>query len=170
MHRIAAAAFVAVSLTHLISLIFSRQLREHWKEMLPKVADAREGLSGFAYNLGLGDTPPARSAHSYIEKAEYWAVVWGAIVMIASGILLWANNFAMKSAAEELAGYRDFGPFLRGAAGHPGDCGLALLLHYLRSRRVSSEYGLFDRQECKEGRALRGAYRDTGYGRLIYNQ
>jgi cytochrome b subunit of formate dehydrogenase len=95
-HRIAAAAFVAVSVTHLVSLIVSRQLREHWKEMLPKVADAREGLSGFAYNLGLGDTPPARSAHSYIEKAEYWAVVWGAIVMIASGVLLWANNFAMK--------------------------------------------------------------------------
>ena len=39
---------------------------------------------------------PRRSAHSYIEKAEYWAVVWGAIVMIASGLLLWANNLAMK--------------------------------------------------------------------------
>jgi cytochrome b subunit of formate dehydrogenase len=95
-HRIAAAAFIAVSVTHLVSLIVSRKLREHWKEMLPKVADAREGLSGFAYNLGLGDVPPHRSAHSYIEKAEYWAVVWGAIVMIASGTLLWANNLAMK--------------------------------------------------------------------------
>ena len=39
---------------------------------------------------------PERSSHSYIEKAEYWAVVWGAIVMIASGLLLWANNIAMK--------------------------------------------------------------------------
>ena len=39
---------------------------------------------------------PYRSEHSYIEKAEYWAVVWGAIVMIGSGLLLWANNLAMK--------------------------------------------------------------------------
>uniref|UniRef100_Q02BX5 Cytochrome b subunit of formate dehydrogenase-like protein n=1 Tax=Solibacter usitatus (strain Ellin6076) TaxID=234267 RepID=Q02BX5_SOLUE len=95
-HRVAAAVFIGVSVTHLISLIVNRKLREHWKEMLPNMNDPREALSNFAYNLGLGDKPPGRSAHSYIEKAEYWAVVWGAIVMIASGTLLWANNLAMK--------------------------------------------------------------------------
>ena len=63
---------------------------------LPTLDDPREGLANFAYNLGLGDHPPYRSSHSYIEKAEYWAVVWGAIVMIATGLLLWANNLAMK--------------------------------------------------------------------------
>jgi cytochrome b subunit of formate dehydrogenase len=95
-HRVAAAVFIGVSVTHLVSLIVNRKLREHWKEMLPNTNDPREALSNFAYNLGLGDNPPGRSAHSYIEKAEYWAVVWGAIVMIASGTLLWANNLAMK--------------------------------------------------------------------------
>ena len=40
-------------------------------EMLPNTNDPREALSGFAYNLGLGEHPPARSPHSYIEKAEY---------------------------------------------------------------------------------------------------
>lgn len=95
-HRVAAIVFMGVSITHLISLIVSRRLREHWKEMLPNANDPREALSNFAYNLGLGDRKPARSAHSYVEKAEYWAVVWGAIVMIATGLLLWANNIAMK--------------------------------------------------------------------------
>jgi cytochrome b subunit of formate dehydrogenase len=95
-HRIAAVVFMAVSLTHLISLIVNRKLREHWLEMLPNRNDPREALSNFAYNIGLGDRQPARSAHSYIEKAEYWAVVWGAIVMIASGLMLWANNLAMQ--------------------------------------------------------------------------
>lgn len=95
-HRVAACVFMAVAITHLVSLIVSRKLRNHWKEMLPRVDDPREALSNFAYNLGLGDVPPGRSAHSYIEKAEYWAVVWGAVVMIASGLLLWANNLAMK--------------------------------------------------------------------------
>jgi len=95
-HRVAAAVFVAISITHAVSLIASRKLRNHWKEMLPNTHDPREALSNFAYNLGLGDKPPGRSPHSYIEKAEYWAVVWGAAVMIASGTLLWANNIAMK--------------------------------------------------------------------------
>jgi cytochrome b subunit of formate dehydrogenase len=95
-HRVAAAIFIAVSLTHLVSLIVNRKLRNHWLEMLPNRSDPREALSGFAYNLGLGDRQPPRSAHSYIEKLEYWAVAWGAIVMIATGVLLWANNLAMK--------------------------------------------------------------------------
>ena len=95
-HRVAAVVFMGVSVTHLLSLIVNRKLRDHWKEMLPNINDPREALAGFAYNLGLGDQPPVRSPHSYIEKAEYWAVVWGAIVMIASGSLLWANNIAMK--------------------------------------------------------------------------
>jgi cytochrome b subunit of formate dehydrogenase len=95
-HRIAAAVFTAVAVTHLVSLIANRKLRHHWKEMLPKMDDPREALAGFAYNIGLGSDPPPRSSHSYIEKAEYWAVVWGAVVMIASGTFLWANSLVMR--------------------------------------------------------------------------
>jgi cytochrome b subunit of formate dehydrogenase len=95
-HRVAAAVFMGVSVTHLISLIVNRKLREHWKEMMPNRDDPREALSNFAFNLGMGSTPPGRSVHSYIEKAEYWAVVWGAAVMVATGLLLWANNLALK--------------------------------------------------------------------------
>ncbi len=95
-HRIAAGVFLAVAVAHLVSLIVNRGLRSHWKLMLPKAADAREALSNFAYNLGLGSTPPPRSAHSYVEKAEYWALVWGTVVMAITGILLWANNLALK--------------------------------------------------------------------------
>ena len=62
----------------------------------PTTNDPREALANFAYNLGLGDEPPGRSPHSYVEKAEYWAVVWGAVVMAATGLLLWANNLAMR--------------------------------------------------------------------------
>jgi cytochrome b subunit of formate dehydrogenase len=95
-HRVAAVVFIAVSVTHLVSLIVSRKLRAHWMEMLPNRRDPREAISNFAYNLGLGSVPPERSPHSYVEKAEYWAVVWGAVVMASTGLLLWANNLAMR--------------------------------------------------------------------------
>jgi len=94
-HRIAALVFVAVSLAHVISLIANRRLRRHWMELLPKPNDGREALANFAYNVGLRSVPPGRSSHSYIEKAEYWAVVWGAIVMIATGLALWGNNLML---------------------------------------------------------------------------
>lgn len=96
LHRIAAVIFTIVAAVHLISLLVSARLREHWKTLLPRRADVYEGLHGLAYNLGLRRTPPPRSAHSYVEKAEYWAVVWGAIVMAGTGFMLWANNFMLR--------------------------------------------------------------------------
>jgi len=56
----------------------------------------REGLLNFAYNLGLRRARPQLSSHGYVEKAEYWAVVWGAVVMILTGLMLWANEFTLK--------------------------------------------------------------------------
>ncbi len=95
-HRIAGAVFMGLSVGHLVSLIANRKLRNHWKELLPTLKDPGEAVSNFAYNLGLLRTPPGRSAHSYIEKAEYWAVLWGSIVMIGTGVALWANNLIMR--------------------------------------------------------------------------
>ena len=158
-HRVAAVVFIAISVTHLVSLIVSRKLREHWKEMLPNVDDPREALSNFAYNLGLGSTPPARSPHSYIEKAEYWAVVWGAVVMVATGLLLWANNLAMRLLPKSWLDVATSVHFYEAGAGHPGDRGLALLFGHFRSRCISAEHRLPDRLQRQEARALKGAAR-----------
>lgn len=95
-HRVAGAVFIALCVTHLVSLLVSGKLRNHWTKLLPVKKDAREALSNFAYNLGRGSHPPGRSAHSYIEKVEYWAVLWGSMVMIGSGVPLWANNLLMR--------------------------------------------------------------------------
>ncbi|MBC8167209.1 MAG: cytochrome b/b6 domain-containing protein [Bryobacteraceae bacterium] len=95
-HRAAALVFMVAGVAHAASLIFNRKLREHWKTLLPKFRDVREGLSGFAYNVGLRSVPPVRSSHSYVEKVEYWAVAWGTIIMALTGILLWANNLALQ--------------------------------------------------------------------------
>jgi cytochrome b subunit of formate dehydrogenase len=94
-HRTAGAVMIGVSVMHFISLITSRRLRVHWKEMLPNRRDPGEALSNLAYNLGLRNSRPGRSSHSYIEKAEYWAVIWGTAVMALTGVMLWANNWML---------------------------------------------------------------------------
>jgi cytochrome b subunit of formate dehydrogenase len=95
-HRVAAAVFVATALAHLASLIYSRQLRLHWKNLWPRYTDVSEALGAFAYNLGLTSKPPRFSPYSFVEKAEYWAVVWGGVVMTVTGVLLWANTLALQ--------------------------------------------------------------------------
>ena len=95
-HRIAAVVMMIVSLMHLYSLIFMKRLRAHWLEMLPKFQDLPDAVNGLLYNLGLKDKKPALPHHSYVEKAEYWAVVWGTIVMVITGGMLWLNNWTLQ--------------------------------------------------------------------------
>ena len=63
--------------------------------MIPKVRDVREGVQTVGYNLGYRPSPPHYARFNYIEKAEYWALVWGTVVMAASGILLWAHDWVL---------------------------------------------------------------------------
>ncbi|HWB99719.1 MAG TPA: cytochrome b/b6 domain-containing protein, partial [Bryobacteraceae bacterium] len=94
-HRVAAVVFIGVAVTHLVSLIVNKALRRHWLHMLPNRKDPVEALANFSYNLGFRSQDPGRSAHSYIEKAEYWALIWGTVIMVATGVMLWANNLML---------------------------------------------------------------------------
>ena len=95
-HRSASVVFMAAALAHILSLALSRRLRDHWRTLWPTWRDFREAPANFLYNLGLLRQDPGRSAHSYIEKAEYWALVWGSVVMMVTGILLWGDTLALK--------------------------------------------------------------------------
>jgi cytochrome b subunit of formate dehydrogenase len=94
-HRVAGAVMIAVSVVHMTLLITNRGLRRHWVAMLPRVGDTREAVLNLAYLLGLRSQKPRISAHGYVEKAEYWAVVWGTAVMALTGVALWAVNYTL---------------------------------------------------------------------------
>jgi cytochrome b subunit of formate dehydrogenase len=95
-HRVAGVVMIATAIAHVLTLIANHKLRGHWLQLLPRRWDLGEALAAFAYNLGLRRNAPGISAHSYIEKIEYWAVVWGTVMMAVSGVLLWADNFVLS--------------------------------------------------------------------------
>jgi len=66
------------------------------KAMLPQLKDATDLVQVFAYNLGLTKTEPRFAKFNYAEKVEYWAFMWGTVVMTVSGFLLWFNNFTLR--------------------------------------------------------------------------
>jgi hypothetical protein len=57
--------------------------------MLPGWQDVRDALQALAYNLHLNNQAPAMHRYTYGEKIEYWAVVWGTVVMALTGFMLW---------------------------------------------------------------------------------
>jgi cytochrome b subunit of formate dehydrogenase len=94
-HRIAGAVMLGAAVMHVVTLIANRGLRNHWLTLFPRKRDVGEFFRALAYNLGLRREKPQVSAHSYIEKLEYWAVLWGTALMGVTGVMLWANNFML---------------------------------------------------------------------------
>lgn len=95
-HRGAAVVFLIAGLMHAVSLAASPRLRRHWKNLWPRYTDVGEAWKSLLYRLGLRAAKPRLAPYSFIEKAEYWAVVWGGVVMTASGVLLWADNLTLR--------------------------------------------------------------------------
>jgi formate dehydrogenase gamma subunit len=57
--------------------------------MLPGFQDVKDGLQNLAYNVGLARRMPKMGRYTFGEKVEYWAVVWGTIIMALTGFVLW---------------------------------------------------------------------------------
>jgi predicted CXXCH cytochrome family protein len=95
-HRAAAVVITAVSLFHVGVLAFTRHGRKFAADMFPKWSDAKDVFVNALYLLGLSSKKPRFDRFSYAEKAEYWALVWGMVIMFASGIFLWFFTFFMN--------------------------------------------------------------------------
>jgi len=94
-HRIAAVVLMAAGIYHLIYLALHRDGRQWLRAMLPQVRDVRESIQTISHNLGWRSSLPRYARFNYIEKAEYWALVWGTVVMAITGVLLWAHNLVL---------------------------------------------------------------------------
>ncbi len=94
-HRTTGAILIALSLLHVVTLMVRPELRAHWKSLWPRWRDVREAFERVGYFLGIHKEPPALSPHSYVEKVEYWAMVWGTAIMAATGVMLWANTLML---------------------------------------------------------------------------
>jgi formate dehydrogenase gamma subunit len=95
MHRWAAGVMIAACVLHLVYLP-TRRGRRFLIDMLPRVSDIREVTQNVGYLLGLRAEPPRYDRFSYIEKAEYWALVWGSVIMAGTGFALWFETDALK--------------------------------------------------------------------------
>ena len=94
-HRVAAALFILTVVWHMIFLITKRG-KFFIRDIFPGISDFKQFAQMISFNLGFSSKRPAFGRFSYIEKAEYWALVWGSAVMIISGFFLWFENIAVK--------------------------------------------------------------------------
>ncbi|HEV8269408.1 MAG TPA: cytochrome c3 family protein [Thermoanaerobaculia bacterium] len=91
-HRISAAVMTAASLYHVGYAIFTPRGRQLVRALWWTWKDLKDPIGMLRYNLGLSKDKPKLDRFSYIEKGEYWALVWGTMVMLATGLVMWFDN------------------------------------------------------------------------------
>jgi formate dehydrogenase gamma subunit len=96
LHRAAAVVLIAATLYHFAHLAVNRRDRAFLRAMLPKWQDVSDLFAVLSFNLGFRPDEPRFAKFNYAEKLEYWAFLWGTVVMTLSGFLLWFNNFALR--------------------------------------------------------------------------
>ncbi len=96
LHRAAAIVMIAATVFHFVHLVMKKRDRSFVWAMIPTFKDATDMLHVFRFNLGLTRDEPTFAKFNYAEKMEYWAFMWGTVVMALSGFLLWFNNFTMR--------------------------------------------------------------------------
>ena len=94
-HRIASVLMLGAGVWHIAYLVFTLAGRKLFQEMLPRWRDLTDPWAVLKFNLGWAAHKPAFGRFCYIEKAEYWAMAWGTILMTVTGIILWFDNASM---------------------------------------------------------------------------
>ncbi len=94
LHRGFAVIMVVTAVYHTVWLLVTRRGRRSLREMAPGVHDARQFFENMAFHLGRRKKRPAFRTFDYTQKAEYWALVWGTLVMALTGFVLWYPTIA----------------------------------------------------------------------------
>jgi len=153
-HRIAATVFMLETVYHVVVLAYKVYVARTGLTMLPGLQDAKDAWQAFAYNLGLSKTRPKMGRYTFDEKAEYWALIWGSVVMVITGFMLW-NPIATANILP--------GQFIPAAkAAHGGEALLAFLAilvwHFyhvhLKTFNKSMFTGTLTRQEMEHEHPL----------------
>ena len=118
-HHVSAIVMMFGTAWHILVMGYSVFVLRDQMSMLPTLQDAKDGIQALLYNLGFAKSYPQMGRYTFEEKMEYWAFVWGAAVMGATGFLMWNPITATQYLPGELV------PAAKAA--HGGEAVLAVL-------------------------------------------
>ncbi|GAB4504491.1 MAG: hypothetical protein Fur0043_14850 [Anaerolineales bacterium] len=88
-HHVSATVMMLGTAWHILLAGYKIFVLRENLSMLPSLQDIKDGWQALLYNIGLAQKFPQMGRYTFEEKLEYWAFVWGAIVMGLTGFLMW---------------------------------------------------------------------------------
>jgi cytochrome b subunit of formate dehydrogenase len=95
-HRAAAGGLVTACIYHLLYAAVLLKRRAMPPSMIPMPRDIQDFIGNLLFFLGLRRERPRFPRFSYFEKFDYWAVFWGVVIMVGSGLIRWFPETALK--------------------------------------------------------------------------
>ena len=95
-HRISGVVLILTSLYHGWYVLATRRGRSELKALLPNWRDVTDLVDNLLYYTFRSNRKAKLGRYDYSQKAEYWALVWGTIVMAISGLVLWFPTFTAR--------------------------------------------------------------------------
>ena len=88
-HRTCAILLIAEALFHVGVVQYRIYVTGNRLDLLPGWQDAKTAFLAFFYNLNIVKNMPVEGRFTFAEKAEYWAVAWGTVLMGITGFMMW---------------------------------------------------------------------------------
>ncbi|HVP20856.1 MAG TPA: cytochrome b/b6 domain-containing protein [Anaerolineaceae bacterium] len=88
-HHFAAIIFMLEAVYHLVVIGYKLLVLRLRASLLPGSEDVIDGIQSLLYNLGVRKELPRMDRFNFAEKLEYWAMIWGLVMMSLTGFMLW---------------------------------------------------------------------------------
>ncbi|GAF87272.1 unnamed protein product, partial [marine sediment metagenome] len=96
LHRFSAVVLVVCSGYHVLYTLMRLVRRDFSWSMMPQWKDVKDLWQMSMYFVGLSEFRPKFARYTFKEKAEYWSVAWGTVIMVGTGLVMWFPVSAAK--------------------------------------------------------------------------
>jgi cytochrome b subunit of formate dehydrogenase len=88
-HRAAAVLLMVQTVYHAAAVAYRVLVRGTALSMMPAAKDVRDAWQTLLYNVGRSPERPQMARFTFEEKVEYLSLLWGTVLMILTGFMLW---------------------------------------------------------------------------------
>lgn len=89
LHRIAGVVLLGAGVYHIGYLALTAEGRRLFRDLMPTLKDATDVQTNVRHLTGRSTEHARFGRFGYPEKFEYWAVVWGTVIMGVTGLMIW---------------------------------------------------------------------------------
>jgi formate dehydrogenase subunit gamma len=101
-HRYTGLIFSCAVAAHVLAAVFGLVIKRWQPSMVITKNDFLNAIHNIRYYLGNEQYPAQGGKYSYTQKFEYWGILTGGLLMIATGAVLWKPLFITRFMTGEI--------------------------------------------------------------------